>query len=762
MAESNVTIVGRTPGGGIIVESDGVRQTIPPSALENYLKSTGYSRSQVSAPESIDEQIRRGGGGVHSTASGTYEVYPPGGYAEKTNIAINPEAQQSEVIKSVENVSGTKIGMPKANLMEAYKLQSQAVINQAVFNAVNKTGSDVMLTPQEYNYQIRIYQELRKQALNPTAADVLGYAVYDPFMLKTLSAGADAYFQGKSKQERAEVMFESGMLAYKLQSYYDPKGAAIQSALGGFQIALVGTAPMIFKSPIIRIGGSVLGLGSGTYNIITEAQTGELKFSSTFVNLATIGLSSAGIYSGFNEISQKKLIDPILKDLDVRQYHEITIERTQYIPKYGTEITYQELKGEEKFLRIGELRKGDILGFPQENPMEIKPYDLGVEIKMLSSERGMAEIKTFTFKVTDKGFEALGEINLDRFNPSLKSDMFRMLEQHPIEYNFDVGFGEKLKIISTKPSVTFLDINDESIRNILSLKFIGLEKPVEWKPDILMKSPTITEKIIKMSGDAFELKDLKDLFSDMRIKDLRGLTPVIDTGTGSITTQETLLAEKSTAIDFIKVTTMSRPINVEILRTPFNINVGVVPISLEKVSFRTNLDIKSMMETKLQEKVSSVNVNQIKAVFENKLIEIERVSPISGIKSSQSMATRTEIGTRVRFDVSPVTVFKPQSYIKDQFKVKQPEEEFKFKSKAVSPSKIIILSEFKKPKILEVSSFLKPTAGLVSLERAFAKFNRGSLARGKDIEKVFRNLSRSSGLALEFPAAEFIRGGRRK
>jgi hypothetical protein len=70
------------------------------------------------------------------------------------------------------------------------------------------------------------------------------------------------------------------------------------------------------------------------------------------------------------------------------------------------------------------------------------------------------------------------------------------------------------------------------------------------------------------------------------------------------------------------------------------------------------------------------------------------------------------------------------------------------------------LSGISKP--YKISSLIKPTASLYSLERAAAIYGKGSLARGAGIEKVFRNLARSSGLALEFPAAEFIRGGKRK
>jgi len=76
--------------------------------------------------------------------------------------------------------------------------------------------------------------------------------------------------------------------------------------------------------------------------------------------------------------------------------------------------------------------------------------------------------------------------------------------------------------------------------------------------------------------------------------------------------------------------------------------------------------------------------------------------------------------------------------------------------------KVIIFSAFKPPKILKVSSFMKPTASMVSLEKAFIKYGKSSLARGERIEKIYRNLAKSSGLSLEFPAGEFIRGGKRK
>ena len=347
---ADVVIVGKNPLGGIIVESNGIRQTIPPSALESYLKSTSYSRSQVTAPKDIDEEIRRHGGGVHITATGTYAVsggLTPGSKpsnVEQTNITIKPEAQQPEIIQTVEKVSGTKI--ETSNAMESQKLYSQSVVNQAMYNAIHGTGPDIMLTPQEYSQQVMIYHNIRNQAMNPTFLDILGYAVWDPFMIRTLSAGADAYFQGKSQQERAEIMFEKGMLSYKLQTYHDQAGAIVQSALGGLEIGLTATAPIYLKSPTIRVATSTLGLGASTYNMISEAQIGELKFSSTFLNLATIGLASAGIYSGFNEQTQRKLIDPVLKDINIKEYHEVTVEKTKYVPVYGKEMNYEYFKGE--------------------------------------------------------------------------------------------------------------------------------------------------------------------------------------------------------------------------------------------------------------------------------------------------------------------------------------------------------------------------------------------------------------------------------
>jgi hypothetical protein len=79
-----------------------------------------------------------------------------------------------------------------------------------------------------------------------------------------------------------------------------------------------------------------------------------------------------------------------------------------------------------------------------------------------------------------------------------------------------------------------------------------------------------------------------------------------------------------------------------------------------------------------------------------------------------------------------------------------------------SSFKISIKTPSGATKSYRISSLIKPTASMYSLERAFGRYGKGSLARGKGIEKVFRELARSSGLALEFPAAEFIRGGKRK
>lgn len=757
MAESTVTIK-KTESGGYLVTSDGVSQTIPPSALENYLRSTAYARSQVSAPETIDELIRRHGGGVHITATGSYTVSPglrKGDVPSSTETTtITPESITPETIPVIEKISGTKITQETKQTSPF-----QSLVNQAVQLASQGRGPDIMLTPQEYSQRIREYQELRRQALNPTLADILGYAVWDPFMIRTLSAGADAYFQGKSQQEVAKAMFESGMLAYKLQSYYDPVGSIVQSALGGMEIALISTAPTFLKSPLIRRGISTLGLGAGTYNLISEAYKGELKFSSTFINLATIGLSTAGIYSGFTELSQRKLIDPVLKDINVKEFHEVTVERVKYVPIYGKEINYEYLKGSEKFSKIANLEKGNIYGFPQEKPIEIKPHDLGVEIRYLESKRGIAKIETITFKVTEKGLEPLGEINLDRFYPSLKSKFAYLLEHHPIEYNFEIGFGEKLKIPATKPSQSFIEF-DESIRKILSVKLIGIEKPLEYKPDVYMKSPNQIEKIIKLTGDATGLDLTKDLFSNLGIKDWRGLTPTIDLKSGTVTTNELLLAEKTTAIDFIKTTSTSKPISVDIVKSPVNLKFGVIPISLE-ITSNAKQNIANIIRNEKIDKVASqtkvtysFNINQIeKPIVTQKFIpaqnQIHQTQPLKEtIKISNAIFQAPILRHEKPIETSRIVTneIRLPSFTRSTFK----------------EPKIVITSASKSAKTLKISSFLKPTASMVSLEKAYVKYGHGTLARGPKIEKIFRNLARSSGLATEFPASEFLKGGKRR
>lgn len=75
-----------------------------------------------------------------------------------------------------------------------------------------------------------------------------------------------------------------------------------------------------------------------------------------------------------------------------------------------------------------------------------------------------------------------------------------------------------------------------------------------------------------------------------------------------------------------------------------------------------------------------------------------------------------------------------------------------------SDVKLIIKSPFKAPKVLRISKLMKPTASLVSLERAASIYGKGSLARGAKVESIFREQVRTAGISLEFPAAEFIRG----
>jgi hypothetical protein len=545
--------------------------------------------------------------------------------------------------------------------------------------------------------------------------------------------------------------------------------AVVAPVLGG-----LGAAVWSVDVPILSYAFSVGGVFTSTFGMSYEAAQHTLtKEKFMLYSIGMVG-SSLGVYSSLSQIAQKNLVDPVLKDVNIKTYQEITIEKTQYVPKYGVELNRVVSEGD--VFKTTYFERGDIYGKPQSVPPELKPYDLGMEVRLRADVGGIAKVETFTFKLTDKGLQPLGEIDIQRFFPSAKNNFAYMMEQSPKDLNFDFGITERLNIPASKPSINIFP-SDEFLRNIISIKIIGLEKPETFKPFTIYKPMDIEERLKFMSGDAVGIGDIaafkKDVFGYLGIRDLTHTVAEINLKTLTIETQATRLAEQSIATGFVTIKTFSQPVFVDYARTPEGINTIITPIilNLERVNVmemqRIDLGIKS--DLRIKEMVSPVEVERvitnIKLGTDLGTLTGEQVRPVSITAVNQTQI----IGTKLReMEFSMQNTAVTQIYLPREVphpnivKIIEPETYFKLNTDSLKPRNIVIVTGegFKEPKFLKVRSFMQPTASLYSLERAAAVYGKGSLARGKGIERVFRNLARSSGLSLEFPAAEFIKGVR--
>lgn len=185
-------------------------------------------------------------------------------------------------------------------------------------------------------------------------------------------------------------------------------------------------------------------------------------------------------------------------------------------------------------------------------------------------------------------------------------------------------------------------------------------------------------------------------------------------------------------------------------------NLQNIQITMQKSigsqKLQLNLEHGLKLETRLHQQLGlQLNLGlQTNLGLQNQLSS--RTQSQTGLEMQQQLQLQQQLQQQLQLQHQTIV---PKQTVKIT-----PEVYFKLNTDSLKPRNIVIVTGkgFREPRILKISSFMKPTASLYSLERAAALYGRGSLARGKGIERVFRNLARSSGLSLEFPAAEFIKG----
>lgn len=771
------------------------------------------------------------GGGVIVSGNQTWQVrgepehkYNP----QEMTVTINgiPMTFTKGATEKVGGIEGLKKIMNE-NRSESRTTYNQEIVNQAVANAnyniaVGKAVKpDVMITPQENDYQIRLDQAMRTKAMNLGVADIIPYTLFDPFGFSQLSAYADT---SGTIQMKANAAFESGQLAYVRTQYYDQPEFIKRSALGAAEIASIGTAPFIFKSPVIRLGAAVLMGGSATYNLVTEAWTGELEFSSTFENLATIGLSAAGIYSGVREISniyENRRIVSMEKEIESGNIKNGLALNERTI-KYGELIERQEgyksspeirqnILNLDETARIGrsattlrtdtlaltrtEVVMSDELGSypttvydslrtaPTQEPLgKISPKDWLIVIKR--------EGQNYGFISTDKGI-SLKPVMIDTeyFNPSsdvivrtMKSNglTFTVKVEPELEFSrvWTQGFGKPVALkLTYEPyySYDFKESIGDFTENVLTqgsmidagrqgaqrVMLFGIERQEGYKVNV--KPPTRSSNLPLEFVPEITDNTPKELESSTS----RGLSLKSEVQTNKINlvrfNVEELPQELKNMFDVrstnIIITEGSKTTS---LIQESNINTGIYIRNYNWNNQRNPsvVVLENRPEEKRKEKIDIVPIMRLNQPQRDFIDNRQNISQPQ--RQEQRQSFNLILVTPEKFSFSNPEALREPSRTRER----TPDEindNFFFRKASLGKS-VITVSGNRNQKPLKISSSILPTVSDYSLEQAYSRYGHGSLARGSGIEKIFREQVEMAGLShVGVPAAEFIKhGGKRR
>lgn len=160
---ADYTVVGTNPQGGIIIEQNGVRSTVPPNWVKNNPPSSESKEKMPTESADINKFLAEHGGGVHSTAEGTYIVYSSQQQLIETTLGekvklVDPATQ------TYQTESGKNYYLQGNTLYPAVKtgsgFQSIASIPQPTLTQqIQLTPTNVLRAgPQEENYNVKYSQ----------------------------------------------------------------------------------------------------------------------------------------------------------------------------------------------------------------------------------------------------------------------------------------------------------------------------------------------------------------------------------------------------------------------------------------------------------------------------------------------------------------------------------------------------------------------------------------------------------------------------
>jgi hypothetical protein len=618
---------------------------------------TPHQNVFATTPQELQDISNRGGGTLQTIGS-TYEVKPSQEFI-RSEAKTEIEKTAGEPVRKVEDIRS-----PSGTLTAQYF-----------------KGESGKLYLYDYSKQNLLTYGSAERIAIPTASGL-------PI---TLSTGVTQKVGGAEGLKQIMMQRDIKILGENYSNYIGRVSRVTAETVGNVAINSIQTAILsgitgavwISNVPKLTIGLSTAYLGYSTYGLTKESIEGTLTPMKTALYLASIGLSSASIYSGFLQMKP-----PDMKKLEFGALSKEEMDIKGNIKKMEGYVTskspiglYENVLTREEISKMFEHGKT----ISETQNIIIKDWE-GYKGYFFKNPTGFPENQDDLINIIGKQISYVGKF----------SGMDVIVGEKigfPVSFNQPKG---SFKITIASPPDNFVGI--------------PLSKTFPMEISETRTVVTITQTInnpLSLSIPALNIIP-KDISIEKSISTVTFKTQ--EKQTSEIRTITQLSLEQQ----FKELANIKNPMLKDYTTNIFK----TTPVEIQTPKFSTDQEISL--------KIAQIPALKLETVNLNRTIEQIKINTITQLPPTESIFNlRESTGERKSF-------------------------------------KIIVKSPFGKPNIFKVSSRILPTASLVSLEKSFARYGSGSLARGSGIEKVFRNLSRQSGLATEFPAMEEIRGYRSK
>ena len=816
-------VIATTPEGKQVIADSKEAQALGYTPVTSDSQSKPAPEKKESLGVTAGELISNAnkGGGVLQTTGSTYYIKPsPQAQetkSETTERIVIPTSSGINIILSpsvtakVGGVEGLK-QIYQERYMRDMQMQSQNIINRAVLLA--SQGKDaVMHTPEEM-LKIQAYENM----ITERTSRVETFALYGMNVIRTAIIGYGSLIslaygvpieKVREQEFAARREWVRNILERPVNLGWEMADIGTQVFLGSpytYKTIMSGIAGSSYAAqimPLIKpivIGTSVIFATKGAYESVPAAIefAKEPSFSSATRlagGLFQFGAGALGLYAGWKMptyYSGIKWDEPVTsKELMVRNVDlekGITIGKAEAITtQHGVSEAYYGLMKKDIWIK----------GFPETRFIENLKTQMGsaitwnpsAAIEKISIGRfqlgesyfyptGYSESVSFVMKdlsksvsISTKGFLGEGKITFPDFTSA--SNKIGEISKNVVFEGANIRTGYTISFAEPKM------ISNKVLKEVME----GADKGFMITRNIY-KTPATVSEFKQFAGGEYKFEPMKTFTTSLVISK----EPMIFSasgGGGSITISKPpseLTLGGTSAFDFegmqpdmFKQFAETARITSTSLWKPFYSPGGkyreettylTYPPSEKNMIIQNLANMQITMQRSMNSQKISLNLGSMES-------QMSRTGLQSGLGSQSSLQKQIEKQLQLQSQAQAQLSLQLQEQQLQHLTMTMPKQIIKIttpteflpdlrSSSGGASFKIILKSPFGKQKEFKVSSFIEPTASMYSLERAFSKFGKGSLARGPEVEKVFRNLARSSGLSLEFPAAEFLKEPRSK